>query len=184
MNAPDLPEPLAAPQRFAGRLEAEVVCTDVLLPLDRPSPAVVAVSLAARASGLWPAIAGLLALRPGVTRRAARHGVIAVAAATTAGHLLGHLVHRRRPDVADVPARRALPEHPSSSAFPSAHAASTAAFATAIALGAPALGALLTPPAALVAYSRLRTRVHWPTDVLGGALLGSGAALLTRRLCR
>jgi membrane-associated phospholipid phosphatase len=32
-----------------------------------------------------------------------------------------------------------------------------------------------------VAYSRVHTGVHWPSDVLGGLVLGSGIALVTRR---
>lgn len=44
----------------------------------------------------------------------------------------------------------------------------------------PALGAALAPAALGVAYSRVHTGAHWPSDVLFGSALGAGAALVTR----
>jgi undecaprenyl-diphosphatase len=80
-------------------------------------------------------------------------------------------VHRCRPN-STLPARRALPEHPDSSSFPSKHAVTAAAFGTVTAVEDPLAGAFVTPLVLLVAYSRLRTRVHWPTDVIGGLGIG------------
>jgi membrane-associated phospholipid phosphatase len=81
-----------------------------------------------------------------------------------------------------VPARRALPEEPTSSAFPSVHAAAAAAFTTATTIQARPLAAVTAPAAALVGYSRVRTRVHWPSDVVAGALWGVVVGLLTSRI--
>ena len=36
----------------------------------------------------------------------------------------------------------------------------------------------VAPLVLLVAYSRLRTRVHWPSDVLGGLVIGALVALV------
>jgi len=55
--------------------------------------------------------------------------------------------------------------------MPSSHTATAAAYATAASLQHP-LGALLAGPAAIVAWSRMRTRRHFPTDVIVGCLLG------------
>jgi diacylglycerol kinase family enzyme len=65
--------------------------------------------------------------------------------------------------------------------MPSGHSASAVAFAAGTGLVAPALGAALAPAALGVAYSRVHTGAHWPSDVLFGSALGAGAALVTRR---
>jgi undecaprenyl-diphosphatase len=44
----------------------------------------------------------------------------------------------------------------------------------------PKAGLAIAPLAAAVAYSRVHTGVHWPSDVGIGALIGVGAAALTR----
>jgi undecaprenyl-diphosphatase len=145
------------------------------LPTERPNPLVIAASVTARGGVLWLPVAGLLALAG--KRRAARRALTAAAVAMPIGHLVSLVVHRRRPVVADMPARLALPEHPDSSSFPSKHAVTAAAFGTATALEDRGAAIFVTPLVLLVAYSRLRTRVHWPTDVLGGLLIGALVAL-------
>ncbi|TVT08777.1 phosphatase PAP2 family protein, partial [Amycolatopsis bartoniae] len=62
------------------------------------------------------------------------------------------------------------------------HASAAAAFTTAAALQAPPLAVLAAPVALAVAYSRVRTRVHWPSDVLAGAVWGALAAYVTSRV--
>ncbi|MEV6907840.1 phosphatase PAP2 family protein [Amycolatopsis sp. NPDC051071] len=121
------------------------------------------------------------ATRPGDTRRAAGRGLLAAGAGMLSGHLLSALVRRPRPPARGVPARASLPERPTSSSFPSKHAATASAFATAIALRAPRAGAAVAPLAITGCYSRMRTDVHWPTDVYGGVALGVTVAYLLRR---
>ncbi|ONI85184.1 glycerophosphatase [Saccharothrix sp. ALI-22-I] len=139
-------------------------------------------SRAANHSVLWLAVAGVLAMRKGVTRRAALRGVAAIAGASFSSSLVAkRLFPRRRPaaDLLLVPRR--LTRRPKSSSFPSGHAASAAAFTTALAMESPALAAVVAPVAAAVAYSRVHTGVHWPSDVAAGTAIGIGAGLLTRR---
>ncbi|WP_184675685.1 bifunctional phosphatase PAP2/diacylglycerol kinase family protein [Saccharothrix violaceirubra] len=139
-------------------------------------------SKAANHSVLWFAVAALLAARKGRPRRAALRGVAAIAGASAGANLVGKtLFPRRRPaaELLDLPRR--LAKRPTSSSFPSGHAASAAAFTTAIALESPATALVIAPIAAAVAYSRVHTGVHWPSDVAVGALAGVGAGLLTRR---
>jgi diacylglycerol kinase family enzyme/membrane-associated phospholipid phosphatase len=140
------------------------------------------VSRAANHSLLWFAIAGVLAARRGASRKAAARGVLAIAGASaTASGLLKPLLPRRRPAASELPAYQTIPNPPTSSSFPSGHAASAAAFATAVALESPRLGLAVAPLAASVAYSRIHVGVHWGSDVLAGAALGSGIALATHR---
>jgi undecaprenyl-diphosphatase len=129
-------------------------------------------------------VAAALASRKGVTMRAVLRGVAAIGGASfTVNAVAKPLLPRRRPAWEDVPVGRRLNpnERPSSSSFPSGHAASAAAFITAVTMESPALGLAMVPVAAAVAYSRVHTGVHYPTDVGAGLLLGSGIALATRR---
>ncbi len=68
-------------------------------------------------------------------------------------------------------------------AFPSGHTASAFLLAGVGALSLPRTGAVLClGVATLAGVSRMAVGVHWPTDVLGGALLGWGSAWLGLRL--
>ncbi|NMH99341.1 bifunctional phosphatase PAP2/diacylglycerol kinase family protein [Pseudonocardia acidicola] len=139
-------------------------------------------STAADHSVLWFGIAALLATRKGASRKAAVRGVLAIAGASaTANAVLKPLLPRRRPAAAELPAYQTLADPPTSSSFPSGHAASAAAFATAVALESPKLGLAVAPVAGAVAYSRTRVGVHWTSDVVAGAAVGAGIALATRR---
>ncbi|WP_245585753.1 bifunctional phosphatase PAP2/diacylglycerol kinase family protein [Pseudonocardia asaccharolytica] len=139
-------------------------------------------STAANHSMLWFTIAGVLAARKGATRKAALRGVVAIGGASgMANALLKPLLPRRRPAAAELPAHQTLPNPPTSSSFPSGHAASAAAFATAVAVESPRLGLALAPLAGAVAYSRVHVGVHWSSDVVAGAAVGSAIALATRR---
>ena len=87
--------------------------------------------------------------------------------------------NRRRPDRAihDVPSARQV-AMPRSTSWPSGHAASAFAFATGVGAAWPAAGIPLSAAAALVAYSRVHTGVHYPADVIAGAVTGMAAAPL------
>ncbi|HET9886917.1 MAG TPA: phosphatase PAP2 family protein [bacterium] len=78
---------------------------------------------------------------------------------------------RPRPFKVEPGARKLLGAHDGS--FPSAHAANSTAAATFVALRFPRLRPILILPA-IVSYSRVYVGVHYPLDVLGGIVLGSG----------
>jgi undecaprenyl-diphosphatase len=87
---------------------------------------------------------------------------------------------RRRPDRAayEVPLARHV-AMPRSTSFPSGHAASAFAFASGVAYAFPSAGVPVRGAAALVAYSRVHTGVHYPIDVIVGSLVGGALAPLT-----
>lgn len=133
---------------------------------------------------LWFGVAaGIAALggRPG--RRAALRGVGSLALASATVNTIGKgAVRRARPLLDAVPVIRQLRHQPITTSFPSGHAASAAAFATGVAMESPRWGALVAPAAWSVAFSRVYTGVHYPSDVLVGAALGVGAAFAVRGL--
>ena len=139
-------------------------------------------SRAANKSVLWMGLAGLLWLLGGRGgRRAAVRGLLAIGMTSPVANVFGKLLTRRpRPLIDEVPMGRRLARIPRSSSFPSGHSASAFAFATGAALEAPYLGVPLAPLAAAVAYSRVYTGVHYPGDVIAGALLGTSIAIASR----
>jgi membrane-associated phospholipid phosphatase len=79
---------------------------------------------------------------------------------------------------------KALVAVPHDHSFPSGHAATSFACATVLALAAPRLAIPLYLLAAAIAYSRVYVGVHYPLDVLAGALLGVGVATALLKLVR
>ncbi|MCT9080889.1 phosphatase PAP2 family protein [Streptomyces fulvoviolaceus] len=135
-------------------------------------------SAAADHSKISFVVAGLLALRPGRPRRAAALGVAAVGVASASANLLGkRLVRRPRPHRAeDSPFPGRHVPMPKSASFPSGHTASAVAFAAAVGPAFPVATVPLGLLACAVGYSRIHTGVHYPGDVVAGAVLGTGAA--------
>ncbi|WP_225728158.1 MULTISPECIES: phosphatase PAP2 family protein [unclassified Nocardia] len=165
-----------------GRFDRAVEGAVGRLPASRLDPALLLLTRSADFGALWLVIAALLAAREGATRRGAARGVVSLAAASLTVNVgLKTLVGRRRPAADPLPMHRRLVPAPSSSSFPSGHSACSAAFATAVALESPRAAMIVAPLAATVAYSRVHTGVHWSSDVLVGAAIGSGIALATRR---
>jgi membrane-associated phospholipid phosphatase len=163
-------------------LDKKLMSSSAGLPPSRLDRGFKRLSKAANHGLLWFVVAAILATGKGSFRRGALRGVAAIAGASASANLVGKSLFPRRRPAADLLAvARRLSRHPTSSSFPSGHAASAAAFATAVAMESPRAGAVVAPIAAAVAYSRVHTGVHWPSDVAAGAAVGAGAALLTRR---
>jgi undecaprenyl-diphosphatase len=162
--------------RDLGRLDLAVYRAIAATPTPTLDEPLRRLSDVATRSKLWLGIAAAMAAVGGRTgRRAAVTGVAALGINSVVVNLVGKLSFRRlRPDRAGtgVPEARHV-RMPSSPSFPSGHAASGFAFADAIAESAPAIAMPLRVLAAVVAYSRVHTGVHYPGDVIVGALIGS-----------
>ncbi|MGI8532599.1 MAG: phosphatase PAP2 family protein, partial [Geodermatophilaceae bacterium] len=112
------------------------------LPPSRADGALRALSKAANHGRLWFAVAAVLGARKGTGRRAAIRAVGSLSVSSALTNVVAkQLFDRGRPDLAEHPVVRRLRREPVSSSFPSGHSASAAAFATAVAMESPLLGA-------------------------------------------
>jgi len=165
---------ISAEKRMLGEVgSVESSVLDVALPR---------LSRAADHGMLWIGVAGGLALSGRSGRRAAARGLLALSVASAVTNvLLKRASGRPRPPAGLVPAVREPRRAPFTTSFPSGHAASAAAFTTAVVLELPWTGVPLLPLAVAVAASRVVIGVHYPSDVVAGAALGMFAAAVTRR---
>lgn len=111
---------------------------------------------------------------------AALAAAVAAAVADGLSTLLKHITERARPPLAD-PSIQALVSLPDSPSFPSGHAATAFAAATAVGVLHPRFRAPLLALAVMVAVSRVYLGVHFWSDVLVGSLLGVAVGLTTVR---
>lgn len=147
-------------------------------------PVLPRLSRAANHGRLWFAVAAGMAATGGRDgRRAAARGLGSLALSSLTVNVVGKgAVRRARPILDAVPVIRQLHRQPVTSSFPSGHSASAAAFVAGAAMESGAWGTGLAPVGASVAFSRVYTGVHYPSDVVAGCALGVGAALAVRAL--
>jgi undecaprenyl-diphosphatase len=161
------------------RLDVAVYAAIAATPTPKMDVALRRLSLAANYSRLWLGCSALLAAFGGERgRRATENGLAAIALSSAVVNLvLKPLGNRRRPDrdTHDVPVSRQV-EMPSSTSWPSGHSASAFAFATGVGAAWPATGIFLSVAASLVAYSRVHTGVHYPSDTIAGTVSGLALA--------
>lgn len=132
-----------------------------------------ALSFAGEHAGVWLA-AGLVGAAVDRGRRDRwLRATATVAGAHAASMVVKRVVRRPRPNLPGLePIVRTAGRH----SFPSSHSVSAAAAAVAFRGLLP--GAVVVPAAAATCFSRLVVGVHYPTDVVGGAVMGIAAARL------
>jgi membrane-associated phospholipid phosphatase len=160
------------------RLDAAVYAAIAATPTPVIDVALRRLSRAANHSRLWLGCSALLAACGGERgRRAAENGLASTALTSAVVNLvLKPLGNRRRPDrqMYDLPVTRQV-AMPRSTSWPSGHSASAFAFASGVSAAWPQAGIPLSVVASLVAYSRVHTGVHYPSDTIAGT--ASGVAL-------
>jgi membrane-associated phospholipid phosphatase len=136
-------------------------------------------SRAASYSRLWLGCSAVLAACGGKRgRRAAENGLASIALTSAVVNLvLKPIGNRRRPDrqMYDIPVARQV-TMPRSTSWPSGHSASAFAFASGVGAAWPQSGIPLGVLASLVAYSRVHTGVHYPSDTIAGTVCGVALA--------
>ncbi len=120
--------------------------------------------------------------RPGVWRHAIAAGLAAATLALVVNQVIAHLWQRPRPFTDHPLGIVPLISSAHDASFPSDHASLSFAIAFGILFVAGRAGWLFVGWAALIAASRVLAGVHYPTDVLAGALIGLGCGFFTARL--
>lgn len=120
---------------------------------------------------IWIAMGVVMLIIPR-TRKCGVSVLLAMAVTYVLGNLfLKNLIARPRPCAVDTSVSLLIP-YPSEYSFPSGHTSNGFAAAVSVFLchRKPGVAALLL--AGLIAFSRMYLFVHYPTDILGGILLG------------
>jgi undecaprenyl-diphosphatase len=112
-----------------------------------------------------------------VWRRAAPAAVLSAGVALVIAKVISELVDRARPFVVDPSGVHLFSGHAADPGFPSDHATGAFAVAMAIYLRNRKWGGVALVAAAVLSVGRVAIGVHFPSDVLAGALLGCGVAL-------
>jgi undecaprenyl-diphosphatase len=141
----------------------------------------VGLSIIGRGGAVWLSITLALVL---MDRSRLRAAAVVIAALTLAFAMtdlvIKPVVARARPFETAV-ATRVIDRRPLTYSFPSGHAASSFAAAMTLSRLWPAGRGALWVLAILVSLSRIYVGVHYPLDVIGGALLGIASAWIAHR---
>lgn len=129
------------------------------------------ITLLGNGGAVWILAAGVLL----ATKKYRKYGAFLLAGLAV-GVLVGNLtlkplIARPRPCWLD-PSVQLLIENPTDYSFPSGHTLSSVIGATVLTKANRKFGLLAIPLAAFIAFSRLYLYVHFPTDILGAAVLG------------
>ena len=119
----------------------------------------------------------VLALLVPRLRRAAVAAGLSAGLGLAVAQVVARLVDRPRPFVAHPAAVHLFTRHAADAGFPSDHTTAAFAIGAALVLRHRVWGTVVLVAAALLAVGRVGMGVHYPSDVLAGAVLGTLAAL-------
>lgn len=182
---PESPVQPVLPRGLAGLVRRFDVAVDRSFAGLRSNPRANKAMFAASALGdfslLWHLVGTARALRsPADEREALRLGTSLLVESVLINGIVKSFFRRERPQWEQERAH-AL-RKPRSSSFPSGHATSGFMAATLLANGDRRRARSWYSLAAVVAASRVHVRIHHPSDVVAGSLIGVGLGALARRL--
>lgn len=136
-----------------------------------------AFTVAGSAGAMWGAIAFFAFILSGLEPLNLVVPWAAVASSWLVAEGAKHLFNRNRPFLWDTEVAPLI-KTPSSSSFPSGHSATAAAGVLSLSALYPVLAPVFLVSGLLVALSRVYLGVHYPFDVLAGALIGTLVAAM------
>ena len=140
-------------------------------------------STIARGGLLFVAIAAIISLQRRRWSELLAAGTAILISAVLIDHILKPVAGRERP-FERMPAIDVIGSRPQNGSFPSGHAGNGFAGAVVLTHVAPRGAPLWWSVAAAVAYSRVYLGVHYPGDVIAGALLGAAIGAVVSGILR
>ena len=132
---------------------------------------------------LWLVLAAVLLARPRTRKAGIVLGMALILDAVLCNVLLKPLVGRTRPCDILTNVQLLIPR-PKDYSFPSGHTAASFAVITALwEAGKKKLALAALPIGLTIAFSRLYLCVHFPTDILGGMLVGTACGWAAAQAC-
>jgi undecaprenyl-diphosphatase len=132
---------------------------------------------------IWLLLAGLVFLwvvDGRIKKEVALHAGLAYAVSWLVTFILKLVFHTQRPFmITQLPPLTAT--IPQDYSFPSGHAATAFGLAVTVFLHNKKIGAFFLVVATVIALARVWAHVHWPIDVIGGAVIGTTVAYLIEK---
>lgn len=121
-------------------------------------------------------------IRTSDNRKMVVNTLLSAAVALGVNNIIGAIYHRDRPFVAHHVIQ--LVQHDASASFPSNHAAAAFAVAASIWLWRRKEGSVWFVLAAVIGFSRIWSGIHYPLDIIGGAVSGILIAAVINKIMR
>lgn len=132
---------------------------------------------------IWILIAAAFIIIPKTRKTGLTMAVSLMIILITVNLILKPLIDRARPfEISSDILKNVLISLPSDGSFPSGHTAAAFGAATAAFCCNKRIGSILLVMAVLMGMSRLYFAVHFPTDVIGGAVIGVAAGVLSYKI--